>query len=129
MSPGLTSAALPGGANSLSGDAALGLQADIDEGVVVLDADDAALDDGMPRSCRGAEAFIEEGGEAFVWAPAAPSEAVSVAIWSFSSSNHPLHVFRPAGWVRRSVGMRGHGAAAVIRRRTALTARRSALSG
>ena len=65
MSPGLTSGLAPGGPNSLSGDAAFGLQADIDDGEFVGEADDPAGDDGAVEAGVAAEGFVEEGGEVF----------------------------------------------------------------
>ncbi len=54
-----------GRAEFLEGDAALGLQADIDDGVFVGEADDPAGDDGAVEAGVAAEGFIEEGGEVF----------------------------------------------------------------
>ena len=54
-----------GRAEFLEGDAALGLQADIDDGEFVGEADDAAGDDGAVEAGVFAESFIEEGGEIF----------------------------------------------------------------
>ena len=58
-------AGMPGIENSLRADAALGLQADIDHGVVVLDGDDRALDDGAFLRRLGEEAVFEHGREIF----------------------------------------------------------------
>jgi hypothetical protein len=49
----------------LEGDAALGLQADIDHGEVVLDGDDGALDDGAFLRALGLEALFQHRGEIF----------------------------------------------------------------
>ena len=54
--------------------AAFGFQADVDQHHVVLDGDDAALDDGAFEAGGGAERFVEERGEAFL----ATSDA---AVW------------------------------------------------
>ena len=62
-SPGLTSGLVPGGAEFLEGDAALGLQADIDDGEFVGQADDPAGDDRAVEAGVAAEGFVEEGGE------------------------------------------------------------------
>src|SRR5436853_418153 len=51
------------GGEFLEGDAALRLQADIDEGDVVLDADDPALQHGAFDVAAPAETLIEQGGE------------------------------------------------------------------
>ena len=65
MSPGLTSGLRAGRAEFLEGDAAFGLQADIDDGEFVGQADDAAGDDGAVEAGVPAEGFIEQGGEIF----------------------------------------------------------------
>ena len=52
-----------GRAEFLQRDAALGLQADIDDGELVGEAEDAAGDDGAVEAGVLAEGFIEEGGE------------------------------------------------------------------
>ena len=52
-----------GRAEFLEGDAALGLQADIDDGEFVGEAEDAAGDDGAVEAGIAAEGFIEQGGE------------------------------------------------------------------
>ena len=54
-----------GRAEFLEGDAALGLQADIDDGEFVGQADHAAGDDGAVEAAVNAEGFVEEGGEIF----------------------------------------------------------------
>ena len=53
----------PGPHEFLERDAALGLQADVDDGEVLLDGDDDALDDGAFRHVVGAEALVEQGRE------------------------------------------------------------------
>ena len=63
MSPGLTSGLAPGGAEFLEGDAALGLQADIDDGEFVGEADDPAGDDRPVEAGVAAEGLVEQGPE------------------------------------------------------------------
>ena len=53
----------PGGPNSFSAIAALGLQADIDDGELVGETENASGDDGAVEAGVLAEGFIEEGGE------------------------------------------------------------------
>ena len=54
-----------GRAEFLERDAAFGLQADIDDGEFIGEADDAAGDDGAVEAGVAAEGFIEQGGEVF----------------------------------------------------------------
>src|SRR4051812_43944459 len=70
-------------------DAPLGLQADVDDREVLLDADDGPLDDGPFRQIAAAEGLFEQGGEVF-------------ARWRGSSSNG--HTVSKA--VRRRVDLR-----------------------
>ena len=49
----------------LERDAPLGLQADVDDREVLLDADDGPLDDGPFRQIAAAEGLFEQGGEVF----------------------------------------------------------------
>ena len=51
----------------LQGNAALGLQSDVDERGVALDGDDDALEDGALQTLDLAERFIEQGGEALLF--------------------------------------------------------------
>ena len=76
-SPGLTSGLAAGRAEFLERDAALGLQADIDDGEFVGEADDAAGDDGAVEAGVPAERLIEKGGEIF-----AAAGAWSAGAWS-----------------------------------------------
>ena len=59
-SPGLTSGLVPGGPNSLRATRPSRLQADIDDGELVGEAEDAAGDDGAVEAGILAEGFIEE---------------------------------------------------------------------
>ena len=56
---------LAGGGEFAQGDAALALQADVDDGLVVLDRGDGALDDASLKAAVGtaAKRFIEHRGE------------------------------------------------------------------
>ena len=54
-----------GRAEFLEGDAALGFQADIDDGEFVGETDDSAGDDGAVEAGIAAEGLVEEGGEIF----------------------------------------------------------------
>ena len=65
MSPGLTSGFGAGRGEFLEGDAPLALQADIDDGEFVGQADDAAGDDGAGKAGVAAEGLVEKGGEIF----------------------------------------------------------------
>ena len=49
----------------LQRDAAFGLQADVDDGEVLFDGDDRALDDGAFLQIAAGEGFFEQGGEIF----------------------------------------------------------------
>ena len=62
---GLDFRLLPRRGEFLEGDAPLALQADIDDGEVVIDADDAAGDDGAGEAGVGAEGRVEQCGEIF----------------------------------------------------------------
>ena len=66
MSPILTSAGCAGVGEFLQGDAAFGLEADIDERVVVLDGDDRALEDGAFKTIMCPEELIQEVFKAFL---------------------------------------------------------------
>ncbi len=59
----MTSGFWPGRAEFLERDAAFGLQADIDDGEFVGEAEDAAGDDGAVEAGIPAEGFVEKGGE------------------------------------------------------------------
>ncbi len=63
MSPGLISGVDAGRAEFLECDAALGFQADIDDGEFVGEADDAPGNDGAVEAGIAAKGFIEERGE------------------------------------------------------------------
>ena len=53
------------GREFLESDTAFGLEADIDDGEIVLDTDDLAFDDGAFLHVGGAEGLLEQGGEIF----------------------------------------------------------------
>ncbi len=59
VSPGLISGVWPGGREFLERDAALALEADIDDGEFIVDADDAAGNDGPVEAGIGAEGLVE----------------------------------------------------------------------
>ena len=61
----MTSGFWPWRGEFLEGDAPLALEADIDDGEVVIDADDPAGDDGAGEAGVGAERRVEQGGEIF----------------------------------------------------------------
>ena len=63
LSPTLRSAGLPATANSLSAHAAFHLEADVDDGQVLLDADDLALDDAAFEQVLLGKAFGQQRGE------------------------------------------------------------------
>ena len=65
LSPGLTSAFWPGAANSFRATRPFALQADIDDGVLIREADDAAGDDRPFETCVPAELLIEQCREIF----------------------------------------------------------------
>ena len=65
MSPTLSSASRPGRGEFLERHAAFGLQADVDDGEVLLDGDDGALDDGAFLQIALVERLVEQGGEIF----------------------------------------------------------------
>ena len=54
---------LAGGGEFLELDAALGLQSDVDEGEIILDGDDDALEHAAFESVAGADRFLEQRGE------------------------------------------------------------------
>src|SRR5262249_11967921 len=64
--PRLDLEGLAGRRELLQVDATLRLEPDIDEHGVVLDGDDAALDDGAFEAAPGAERLFKEGGEALL---------------------------------------------------------------
>src|SRR5713226_2617673 len=60
---GLMARRLAGGGELLEIDAALGFEADIDQHRIILDRDDATLDDGAFEAARPAQGLIQQSGE------------------------------------------------------------------
>ncbi len=90
---------LAGGGEFLERDAAFGFQADIDEGEVVLDGDDDALEHAAFEAVAGAERFLEQRGETVL----AIFGGGGLSRGGFGHVRFLLSMlFRPTGCIRRS---------------------------
>ena len=90
---------LAGGGEFLERDAAFGFQSDIDEGEVVFDGDDDALEHAAFESVAGAERFFEERGES---CPCDIRRWWSRAVAALAMLVPSLCHSRPTGCIRRS---------------------------